>query len=129
MIAMPDSTLNRTPSEILQLVTAARARSTRVWVPGHDADPAAIQQARKEFDSSSISPVAGSIEVEPHIAGVLNVEAGSRVVWFITSCATQRVFVDDSSGLFGVAWGPDSTTGRYIDLGIRTDDPIDAFLA
>ena len=98
-------------------------------MPGHDADPTAIQRTREDFDSSLIAPVAGLIEVEPHIADVLNLQAGSRAVWFVTKHATQRVFVDDSSGLFGVAWGPDVTTGRYSDLGIRSDDPIDAFLA
>jgi hypothetical protein len=126
---MPASTFSRTSEEIVRLIAVARARSPRQWVPGHDADPNAIQQARKDFDSSLVPPVACFIEIEPDIAETLRVQSGSRAVWLITAHTTQRVFVDDSSGLFGVAWGPDAGTGRYVDLGIRTDDPIDAFLA
>jgi hypothetical protein len=126
---MSHSRLFRTSTEIALLIAAARARSTRQWVPGRSADPTAIQRAREDFDSSLISPVADSVEVDQPIAEVLNVEPGTRAVWFITKHATQRVFVDDSSGLFGVAWGPDAATGKYSDLGIRSDDPIDAFLA
>lgn len=120
---------NRTASEVMQLISLAISQSTRQWVPGRGTDAAAILQARKDFDSSLIHPVIDSIDVEPHIAGVLQVEPGGHPVWFITGPAAQRVFLDDHSGLFGVAWGPDAVTGRYVDLGIRTDDPIDAFLA
>jgi hypothetical protein len=43
--------------------------------------------------------------------------------------SSQRIFFDESANAFGVAWGPDDKSGDYIDLGFRTDDPIDAFLA
>lgn len=124
---MPANPLKRKPADVARLVAEAKSRSTRKWVPGKDADPKAIDRVRKEFDRCLISPEIGSIEVEPPIAAVLSIDAGSRSVWFITKPTIQRVFVDDESGLFGVAWGPDSS-GRYVDLGFRTEDPIDAFL-
>ncbi|MCW5633350.1 MAG: hypothetical protein KIT17_08445 [Rubrivivax sp.] len=113
---------------VARLVAEARAQSTRKWVPGEEADPVAIERVRREFDSSLIAPEIGSIEVEPHTADVLSIRAGRRSVWFVTRLGTQRIFVDDESGLFGVAWGPDASTGKYVDLGFRTEDPIDAFL-
>jgi len=126
---MPDQSLQRTPDEIRRIVADARAKSTRRWVPGKQADAVAIEQARVQFDSSLIPPEQGAVEVEPHIAQVLHIEHGEIRVWFLTGPQTQRVFFDERSSLFGVAWGPDSTTGNYMDLGFRTDDPLDAFLA
>ena len=126
---MPDQSLQRTPDEIRRIVADARAKSTRSWVPGKQADAVAIEQARVQFDSSLTPPEQGAVEVEPHIAQVLHIEHGEIRVWFLTGPQTQRVFFDERSSLFGVAWGPDSTTGNYMDLGFRTDDPLDAFLA
>ena len=126
---MPDQSLQRTPDEIRRIVADARAKSTRRWVPGKQADAVAIEQARVQFDSSLIPPEQGAVGVEPHIAQVLHIEHGDIRVWFLTGPQTQRVFFDERSNLFGVAWGPDSATGNYMDLGFRTDDPLDAFLA
>lgn len=127
-MTMPTKPLKRKSEDVARLVAEAKSHSTRRWVPGKVADPKAIDRVREEFDLCLTPPEIGSIEVESQIAGVLSIDAGSRSVWFITKSATQRVFVDDESGLFGVAWGPDSSTGRYVDLGFRTEDPIDAFL-
>jgi hypothetical protein len=118
----------RTFDEVARLVEEARSRSTRSWVPGSEGLTRGIEQVREDFDASMIPPELGSIDVEPHIARVLGIEAGSRIVWFVTKLATHRVFVDDSAGLFGVAWGPMTLTDRYVDLGFRTGDPIDAYL-
>lgn len=126
---MPDQSFQRTSDEIRRVVAEARAKSTRRWVPGMQADIAAIEQARSQFDSSLIAPEQGTVEVEPHIAQILNIEQGAIRVWFLTGPQTQRVFFDERPSLFGVAWGPDSVTGKYVDLGFRTDDPLDAFLA
>ena len=115
--------------DVRRVLAEAVTRSTRRWVPGKENDPLAMQSARLEFDSSLIAPELGLIEVEPHVAVMLKLDVGLHQVWFLTKPATQRVFLDEVSEKFGVAWGPDSVTGSYIDLGIRTVDPIDAFLA
>ena len=107
----------------------AMVRSTRQWVSGKGGDPLAIQKARLQFESCLIAPEVGVVEIEPHAATILNVGAGMRHVWFLTAQSTQRVFLDESIATFGVAWGPDSGTGNYVDLGFRTEDPMDAFLA
>jgi hypothetical protein len=119
----------RTPDDVRRFVLAALARSTRQWVPGREADSSALQKVHAEFNSSLIEPTTDFIEVEPHVAEILNIESGSRQVWFVTEATTQRVFLDEPLDSFGVAWGPDAATGKYIDLGFRTEDPIDAFLA
>lgn len=118
----------RKPEEVAHLVAKARSNTTRKWAPGKDGEPLAIERVHAEFDSNLIPPKLGSIEVESHVAQLLNIRVGSRQVWFITKSAPQRVFVDDESGQFGVAWGPLVSTGRYVDLGFRTGDPIDAYL-
>lgn len=115
--------------DVRRLLAEAVIRSSRRWVPGKENDPLAIQNTRVAFDSSLITPELGVIEVEPHVSVMVNLEVGQHQVWFLTKPSTQRVFLDESSENFGIAWGPDSVTGRYIDLGIRTVDPIDAFLA
>lgn len=126
---MLDHSLQCTAEEVQRIVADARAKSTRSWVPGKQADIATIEQARGQFDLSLITPEQGTVEVEAHMAQILNIEHGALRVWFLTSPQTQRVFLDERRKLFGVAWGPDSATGKYLDLGFRTDDPIDAFLA
>jgi hypothetical protein len=129
MITPREKAMRYTIDDVRRTVAEARARSTRQWVPGKEGDPLAIQKARAEFDSSLVAPEVGTIEIERHTAAILSVEAGMRRVWFLTKPTTQRVFLDEGAGTFGVAWGPDSATGNYVDLGFRTEDPIDAFLA
>ena len=118
-----------TTEEVMRVVAQARARSTRQWTPGNAEDPMAMQKVHVEFNASLIAPEPGWIEIESHTASILNIEEGSRMVWFVTGPKTQRVFLDECLGAFGVAWGPDSATGKYVDLGLRTSDPIDAYLA
>lgn len=121
--------MRNTIVDVQRAVAEAFARSTRQWVPGSEGDPLAVEKARADFQSSLIVPEEGTVEVEPHTASSLRLEAGQYRVWFVTKAARQRVFLDDNVGTFGVAWGPVCATGNYIDLGFRTDDPIDAFLA
>lgn len=121
--------MKRSPAEVRQVVLIAFQNSTRQWVPGQDGDPDAIHKSRTRFIASLIAPEVGSVEVEPHVAPTLSLEPGAIPVWFVTGFGVQRVFLDERSDSFGCAWGPDSATGRYVDLGFRTIDPIDAFLA
>jgi hypothetical protein len=126
---MRDHSLQRSSDEIRTVIVNALAKSTRKWVPGKQVDEMAIEQVRNQFVSSLIPPEHGAVQVELHTAQILHIEPGAIQVWFLTSQETQRVFFEERSGLFGVAWGPDSATGNYVDLGFRTDDPLDAFLA
>jgi hypothetical protein len=118
-----------TADRVQRLVAEARALSSRQWVPGQIGDVSAIRQARAHFDACLIFPEVGTIKIEPHVSTFLKLDAGTREVWFVTKMSSQRIFFDESANAFGVAWGPDDKSGDYIDLGFRTDDPIDAFLA
>jgi hypothetical protein len=120
--------MNITSQDILEFISISLSESTRQWIPGKENDAAAIKNTFTEFQSSRIHPELGIIDVEPHIAEVLHIKPGEYRVWFITSPTTQRVFFDEKKNAFGVAWGPNNVTGKYIDLGIRTNDAIDAFL-
>jgi len=121
--------MKRSPAEVHQAVLIAFQNSTRQWVPGQDDDPDAIHKSRTRFIASLIAPEVGNVEVEPHVAATLSLGPGAIPVWFVTGPAAQRVFLDERTDNFGSAWGPERSTGRYVDLGFRTSDPIDAFLA
>ena len=118
-----------TPLEINARVTQALAASTRGWVPGGEGDPLALRKVHERFKEARFFPEPNSVTIEwtlEHVGG----SCGSILpVWFITSGQPQRVFYDERTSLFGVAWGPDAQTSLYADLGFRTGDPIDAFLA
>jgi hypothetical protein len=124
-----DIQMIHTAEEVEQIFAEAKGRSSRRWVPNGGDNPTAINDAWVQFESSRIGPLVGEIEIEPHIAEMLNVDAGMHSVWFLTAPTKQRVFFDELTGNFGVAWGPDVVTGSYVDLGFRTGDPMDAFLA
>lgn len=121
--------MTHTSAEVRKIVTKALAASTRQWVPAEEEGLAAVQRARSELDRHLIAPEQGMVMVDQQISLVLGVEVGLRSVWFLTAPGTQRVFFDETSAKFGVAWGPEVVSGEYIDLGFRTDDPIDAYLA
>lgn len=48
--------------------------------------------------------------------------------WCVSEGGPQSVFFDEVSGLFGVCWGPDRETGGYMDLGYRSQDPVEMSL-
>lgn len=126
---MPDQSLKLTPDEIRAFVAKAREKSSRSWVPENQPNATTIEQVHRRFDSSLISPEQAEIDVDSDFAGLLGIEPGAHRVWFLTAPTPQRVFLDERTMRFGVAWGPDSNTKKFVDLGFRTDDPIDAFLA
>lgn len=126
---MNDQFFTLDAKQVRKLVADARATSKRTWVPETSCGGESIESVRARFDASLIEPEKGWITVEPHVAEILGIPAGRIPVWFSTAPGTQRVFLDEREQLFGVAWGPGTTTGEYVDLGFRTDDPVDAFLA
>lgn len=126
---MNDQFFTLDAKQVRKLVGDACATSRRTWVPETSCGGETIESARARFDATLIDPEKGWITVELHVAEILGVPAGRIPVWFLTVPGIQRVFFDERQRLFGVGWGPETTTGDYVDLGFRTDDPIDAFLA
>lgn len=120
--------LSLSSAEVTRRVEQAFRQTTRKWVPGKDGDPFALEKAHREFLSSLIKPEHGVVLITEALAEVVGIPAGPHDVWFVNHGAVQRVFYDENSGEFGVAWGPDET-GTHIDIAARTSDPIDAFLA
>ena len=110
------------------LLTEALAGSTRQWVPAQHERASSINEIRDLFIAELIDPESGFIDIEPHIAGVLSVRPGLQEVWFLTTLSDQRLFLDESTKLFGVALRVGEKDSKYVDAGVRTNDPIDAYL-
>lgn len=72
-----------------------------------------------------IEPALRTVIVEPHIVHLVDLPAGTHMVYFVTEDNPLSVFYDPSSESFGAAWGPDESTGQYLDLGFRSDDVLD----
>lgn len=72
-------------------------------------------------------------KIEVHLAAFrgtcLGLPEGIRTVWLIIKDSPQSVFYDAFTGSFGACWGPEKDTGSYIDLGFRSDDPIEMYTA
>ena len=108
----------------------ALSASSRCWIPGSDAgNTEAVSDAKKRFSLTLIDPELDVVNIEPNFAEILGRTPGLHAVWYITKLGEQRVFFDESNDSFGVGWGPDKATGYYADLGFRTFDPLDAYLA
>lgn len=115
--------------QVDRFVDDAFQASTRQWVPGKAGEAAAdMDDVRSAFSASRHAPLRGEVVIESHTAAHLGVRAGPLPVWFVARAGDHHVFLDAFSRVFGVAWGPDATTGELYDLGFRTPDPLDAFL-
>jgi hypothetical protein len=57
-------------------------------------------------------------------ARFLGRQPGEIEVWLLVKDDPQSVFFDPFSADFGACWGPENETGRYHDLGARSDDPF-----
>ena len=109
-------TLGMTAHFVRDLVGAAVAAS------------ACSEIQRRQFLTASLPlPALGAVIVDEFHARNLALSPGSHTVWFITTGDPQSVFFIESSGSFGTCWGPDGTTGVYLDLGFRSRDPVEMF--
>jgi hypothetical protein len=83
-----------------------------------------VQSIRQRFLDKRIEPALRTVIIEPHIVHLVDLPAGTHIVYFVTEDDPLSVFYDPSCESFGAAWGPDESTGQYIDLGFRSDDVL-----
>lgn len=110
-------------------VNQAAASSTRTWVPADCECGGTIEEVRRTFTAARVWPTQGAVEVEIAHSAHLGVSPGDHRVWYVARRDGQAVFFEERTGCFGVGWGPKAGSDSLVDLGIRTEDPIDAFLA
>lgn len=115
--------------EVDQVTDEGLHASTRKWVPDLMTPSRTIDEVRQQFLGERIRPVPGGVILEVEFAEMLGLDPGVLPVWFVTRAAKQRIFFDEALRQFGVALATDAGVDRFVDLGIRTPDPIDAFLA
>jgi hypothetical protein len=107
-----------------EMVSKSLAGERSVYV-GHVPDPERyVQFIHQRFLDKRIEPILRAIIIEPHIVHFVNLPAGTHMVYFVTEDNPVSVFYDPSCESFGAAWGPDESTGEYIDLGFRSDDVL-----
>jgi hypothetical protein len=83
-----------------------------------------VESIRQRFLEKRIVPVLRAVPIQPHVVHLVDLPAGTHMVYFVTEDDPQSVFYDPSSESFGAAWGPDESTGQYIDLGFRSGDVL-----
>ena len=76
-----------------------------------------------------IEPKSGLVWLDEFHARLPGHVPGSRVVWFVTQSDPQSVFFDERDGSFGACWGPARDGAQYVDLGYRSLDPVEMFVA
>jgi hypothetical protein len=117
-------------AEVDALTCVSFERSTYDFVPSATLDPSEyLAPYRAAFLKARVAPEQGVVVVEPRHAERLGVTAGTLAVWFITRGDPQSVFFGVTVGKFGAAWGPERETGIDYDLGFRSDDPFEMFMA
>lgn len=83
-----------------------------------------ISRVRQRFESERIKPMLRTVALERDVAS-LDRLSGDYSVYFVTEGDPLSVFFDPISNCFGAAWGPELGTGRYVDLGFRSDDVLE----
>ena len=113
------------PATIATLVEESLAGPRSVYVH-HVTDPAAYLEAvRSRFIATRITPSARAVHIEQHVSFMLGLPEGDHVVYFVSEDEPQSVFFDPKTESFGCAWGPESETNRYVDLGVRSSDVLE----
>ena len=108
-----------------EVVSKSLAGERSLYV-SHVADPEQyVQSIHQHFLDKRIVPALRTIIIQPHIVHLVDLPAGTHTVYFVTEDNPLSVFYDPSSESFGAAWGPDESTGQYLDLGFRSDDVLD----
>lgn len=88
-------------------------------------DPAEyVSSIKMRFVEKRIAPKVGMVLIERHVMHLLGLPEGEHVVYFVTMDDPQSVFFDPNTNSFGCAWGPDSESGRFVDLGFRSADVL-----
>ena len=120
-----------TAREVDALVSRALAESRWRSLPRRKGHTSGLLRALERFEALRIFPVPASISLGLELERLLGVHARRLNAWFITWGQMYRVFYDEKSGSFGMAWAPDGDDEHklYTDTGLRTDDPVEALIA
>jgi hypothetical protein len=113
----PNSPLKMSSALVREFVVSKASASDRLLVD------------RERFLTEClVEPEAGLVKIDEFHARNLGFPPGDHRVWFITRGDPQSVFFDEIANLFGCCWGPDKDTGDYVDLGYRSQDPVEMYL-
>ena len=74
-------------------------------------------------------PEEANVTLADFRASYLKMKPGNYAVLLVVKDDPQSVFFDPNTGLYGACWGPDIYTGETIDLGFRSDNPAEMYLA
>jgi hypothetical protein len=88
-----------------------------------------IAEQRSEALSARVDPEQVNLVVDDFHASAVGLAPGVYVVWKVIECDGDVVFFDPESGQFGLAAFLDGSHTDLVDLGLRTNDPFEAFLA
>ena len=110
------------------------ATEENVWID--EAFRAAIAKPCCKQDTLNLA-VAKRLSVPKNIqvsladfrAPFVGLPEGIHAVWLLLEDDPQSVFYDPATKKFGACWGPEIETGEYIDLGFRSDDPLEMYIA
>ena len=94
-----------------------------------DSTPITDELAARFKSCLLADPEETTITLADFRASYLKMEPGNYSVLLIVKDDPKSVFFDPNTGLYGACWGPDIYTGETIDLGFRSDDPVEMYLA
>lgn len=107
-----------------EMVSKSLAGERSVYVGHVPAPECYIQSIRQRFLDKRIEPALRTVIIEPCIAHLVHLPAGTHMVYFVTEDDPLNVLYDLSCESFGAAWDADESTCQYIDLGFRSDDVL-----
>jgi hypothetical protein len=76
-----------------------------------------------------LTPRSIQVSLADFRAPFVGLPEGIYSVWLLLEDDPQSVFYDPATKKFGACWGPDVHTGEIIDLGFRSEDPIEMYIA
>ncbi len=76
-----------------------------------------------------IEPREIQVSLADFRAPFVGLPEGIYSVWLLVEDSPQSVFYDPLTKKFGASFGPDIYTGENIDLGFRSDDPLEMYIA
>lgn len=134
-IRMNQSTgsLKLTPITVAQIVNERLAQPTIAYVnhisKNKDVQTEYIENAKKRLLRNITAPEFVIIEITEFHSAILKIEAGEIIAWKIAQEEDSIIFYEEQARKFGKADAKDKNRNTFIDVGFRTEDPLEAYLA
>jgi hypothetical protein len=94
------------------------------------AQPCCKQETMNRAVSKILStPKEIQVSLADFRAPFVGLPEGIYAVWLLLEDDPQSVFFDPATEKFGACWGPDVHTGEIVDLGFRSEDPLEMYIA